>query len=63
MIKKNDKQEVEVRRGLQANELSEGAKKSMLTRIISAIVLVSLVVPSIILGDWIYFVVMPPMKS
>lgn len=58
MIKKNDKQEVEVRRGLQANELSEGAKKSMLTRIISAIVLISLVVPSIILGDWIYFVVM-----
>ena len=37
------------------NELTGKTKKSMVTRIISAIVLVILVVPSIFLGDWIYF--------
>ncbi len=39
------------------NELSSGAKKSMLTRIISAIVGLIIVVPAIFLGDWIYFAV------
>ena len=37
------------------NELSTGAKKSMVTRIISAIVGLAIVVPAIFLGDWIYF--------
>lgn len=40
---------------LHHNELSGSAKKSMATRAISAVVLVALVVPSIFLGDWIYF--------
>ncbi len=40
------------------NELSGSTKKSMVTRIVSAIVLVLLVVPSIFLGDWIYFALM-----
>ena len=51
MIKKNNKKHHE----LQHNELTGKAKKSMATRIISAIVLIALVVPSIFLGDWIYF--------
>ena len=54
MIKKNNT-EVHRHHELQPNELSEKTKKSMLTRIISAIVLVILIVPSIFLGDWIYF--------
>ena len=37
------------------NELSKGTKKSMVTRIISAIVGLAIVVPAIFLGDWIYF--------
>ncbi len=40
---------------LEANTLSTGAKKSMLTRIISAAVGLAIVVPAIFLGDWIYF--------
>ena len=40
---------------IQRNELNSSAKKSMLTRFISAIVLIILIVPSIFLGDWIYF--------
>lgn len=40
---------------IQANELSGSAKKSMLTRIISAIVGLAIVVPAIFIGDWIYF--------
>ena len=40
---------------LQHNELSGLAKKSMLTRIISAVVGLAIVVPAIFLGDWIYF--------
>lgn len=42
---------------LERNELSSGAKKSMLTRIISAVVGLLIVVPAIFLGDWIYFAV------
>ena len=42
---------------LEANQLSGGAKKSMLTRIISAVVGLAILVPSLILGDWIYFAV------
>ena len=43
------------RRGLQANVLSSGAKHSMRTRIISAIVGLSILVPAILLGDLVYF--------
>ena len=43
------------RKHLEANQLSGGAKKSMLTRIISAVVGLAILVPSLILGDWIYF--------
>ena len=38
-----------------ANHLSSGAKHSMKTRIISAIVMLIVVVPALFLGDWIYF--------
>ena len=41
-----------------ANRLSSGAKHSMKTRILSAIVMVIVVVPAIFLGDWIYFALM-----
>ena len=37
------------------NELSKSAKSSMATRIISAIVGLAIVVPAMVLGDWIYF--------
>ena len=40
---------------IEHNELSSSAKKSMLTRIISAVVGLAIVVPAIFLGDWIYF--------
>ena len=40
---------------IQANELSGSAKKSMVTRIISAIVGLAIIVPAIFIGDWIYF--------
>ena len=38
-----------------ANEISSSAKKSMLTRIITGIVLAILFVPAIILGGWFFF--------
>jgi len=37
------------------NELSKSAKSSMTTRIISGIIGLAILVPSIFLGDWIYF--------
>ena len=40
---------------IQRNELSGSAKKSMLTRIISAVVGLAILVPAILLGGWIYF--------
>ena len=40
---------------LEKNQLSSGAKKSMRTRIISAVVGLAIVVPAVFLGDWIYF--------
>lgn len=40
---------------LEKNQLSSGAKKSMRTRILSAIVGLAIIVPAIFLGDWIYF--------
>ena len=43
------------RKGLHKNELSSGAKKSMRTRIISAVVGLAIIIPAIFLGDWIYF--------
>ena len=42
---------------LEKNQLSSGAKKSMRTRIISALVGLVIIVPAIFLGDWIYFAV------
>ena len=45
-------------REFHANELSEGTKKSMKERIISAVVMIALVVPALILGDWIYMAIM-----
>ena len=41
---------------LSKNELSKSAKTSMLTRILSAVVGLAIVVPAMLLGDWIYFV-------
>ena len=41
----------------RANELSKSAKKSMLTRILSAVVGLLIIVPAIFLGDWIYFAI------
>ena len=43
------------RHHLNKNELSKSAKSSMLTRILSAIVGLAIVVPAMVLGDWIYF--------
>ena len=40
-----------------ANELSKSAKKSMVTRILSAIIGLAIIVPAIVLGQWIYFAV------
>ena len=37
------------------NEISSSAKKSMLTRIITGIVLAVLFIPAIILGGWFFF--------
>ena len=45
----------EPRRGLQANVLSSGAKHSMRTRIISAVIGLAILVPAILLGDLVYF--------
>lgn len=55
MNKKNNNSQQVHHQNLQPNELTGSAKKSMLTRIISAIVLIIIVVPSIFLGDWVYF--------
>ena len=57
MMKKNNDAPV-VSHELHHNELSESTKKSMGKRIISAIVMIALFVPAIILGDWIFFVFM-----
>lgn len=57
MMKKNNVANHE-RHELHHNELTTKTKKSMLIRIISAVVLICLVVPAIILGDWIYFILM-----
>lgn len=54
MNKKNNENNTHISRPV-ANTLSKSAKSSMLTRIISAIVIVLVMVPSIFLGDWIYF--------
>lgn len=43
------------RPGLQVNELSESTKVSLRTRIISAIVAIILVLPCIVIGDWLFF--------
>lgn len=42
----------------RANQLSDGAKHSMRTRILSAVVGLAIVVPALFLGDWIYFALM-----
>ena len=57
MTKKNNVETVkkENTADKRVNTLSQSAKSSMLTRILSAIALVAVVVPSVFLGDWIYF--------
>ena len=56
MFWKKDKSEGGQRhRIIQTNELSGSAKKSMITRIISAVVGLAIVIPAIFLGGWIYF--------
>ena len=40
---------------IEKNELSSSAKKSMVVRIISAVVGIAILVPCIFLGDWFYF--------
>ena len=63
MIKKNDKP-IEARSASnqeetkKVNTLSKSAKSSMVTRILSAIGIVAVMVPAVFLGDWIYFGVM-----
>lgn len=42
-------------RRIKTNDLSESSKKSMLTRVISAIVGLAIIIPAIFIGDWIYF--------
>ena len=42
---------------IKRNDLSETSKKSMVTRIISAVVGLAILVPALILGGWIYFAV------
>ncbi len=58
-MKKNNNIEInnenKKERHIEANTLSSGAKKSMSTRIISAIVGLAILIPSLLLGDWIYF--------
>lgn len=51
MTKKNNVSKVDN----EKHGLSSSTKKSMIVRIISAIVMVVLVVPTVFLGDWIYF--------
>ena len=41
--------------GLQMNEVNEKTKVSMKTRIISAIIALIVVVPTILIGDWLFF--------
>lgn len=53
--KRNKEENGEKRHLIQANDLSEKSKKSMLTRIISAIVGLAVIIPAIFLGGWIYF--------
>ena len=54
-FKRREKGQPKEHRRIQANELSGSAKKSMVTRIISAVVGLAIIVPAIFLGDWIYF--------
>ena len=49
------KRDKSAKKGIHKNELTDGAKKSMRTRIISAIVGLGIIVPALFLGDWIYF--------
>ena len=51
------KRDKSAKKGIHKNELTDGAKKSMRTRIISAIVGLGIIVPALFLGDWIYFAV------
>ena len=42
---------------IEVNELSDSTKKSMKTRIISAIVAAAIAIPCILLGDWFYLAI------
>lgn len=54
-VKKCENKSDEPQSEHRVNQLSGSAKKSMRTRIISAIVGLAIIVPAIFLGDWIYF--------
>ena len=53
--KRNKNENGEKTRLIKTNDLSDSSKKSMLTRVISALVGLALIVPAIFLGGWIYF--------
>lgn len=55
MTKSNTEKHVQ-KKHLERNELSESSKKSMVTRIISSIVGLAVLIPCLVLGDWFYFV-------
>ncbi len=40
---------------IKTNEISESAKKSMVTRIITGIVMAAVAIPAIVIGGWFYF--------
>lgn len=42
---------------IQINKISESTKKSFHTRVISALIAISLLIPAIIIGDWAYLLV------
>ena len=55
LFKKDKSENGDTHHKIQANELSGSAKKSMLVRIISAVVGLAILIPAILLGGWIYF--------
>jgi len=56
--KKNEQIDATKAPVLKKNELTDAAKASMKTRIISSIVMVLILIPTILIGNWVYFGVM-----
>lgn len=44
------------KKGLQINEISSSTKKSFVLRVITALILFAILVPSVIIGDWFFVV-------